>query len=156
MFRKVRIVDPKSGKIVSRLDNPGKLGQIAWSPDGTKVAIVSALDQHDPRRRKALGCPMPRAAVGKTCSPISKAMCNRSPGRDNDSIVYQAAKGVWTVVGQIQADGRGGKEIIPVGQCDSQRVDRFPAMARPRLASATRLSTPAKFFYYFWTKRRRN
>ncbi len=48
MFRKVHIVDLKTGK-ATNLNNPGKLGQIAWSPDGKKLAIITGADKHDPK-----------------------------------------------------------------------------------------------------------
>ena len=48
MFRKVHIVDLKTGKATS-LNNPGKLGQLAWSPDGKKLAMITGADKHDPK-----------------------------------------------------------------------------------------------------------
>ena len=48
MFRKVHIVDLKTNK-ASNLNNPGKLGQLAWSPDGKKLAMITGADKHDPR-----------------------------------------------------------------------------------------------------------
>lgn len=48
MFRKVHIVDLKTGK-ATNLNNPGKLGQLAWSPDGKKLAIITGADKHDPK-----------------------------------------------------------------------------------------------------------
>ena len=75
MFRKVHIVElgpangqrklagdePKSGDKhqpanasrsplkVTNLNNPGKLGQLAWSPDGKKLAMITGADKHDPK-----------------------------------------------------------------------------------------------------------
>lgn len=34
---------------VTNLKNPGKLGQIAWSPDGKKLAMITGADKHDPK-----------------------------------------------------------------------------------------------------------
>src|SRR5262249_25292486 len=48
MFRKIHIVDLKTGK-ATKLDNPGKLGQVAWSPEGDKLAIITGADKHDPK-----------------------------------------------------------------------------------------------------------
>jgi dipeptidyl aminopeptidase/acylaminoacyl peptidase len=48
MFRKVHIVDMKTGK-ATNLNNPGKLGQLAWSPDGQRLAMITGEDKHDPR-----------------------------------------------------------------------------------------------------------
>ena len=48
MNRRAHVVDPASGRIVTRLNNPGKLGQVAWSPDGRNIALVSAENLSDP------------------------------------------------------------------------------------------------------------
>jgi len=48
MFRKVNVVDLATGH-AKDLQNPGKLGQIAWSPDGNALAIISGVDKHDPK-----------------------------------------------------------------------------------------------------------
>src|SRR5205823_2439509 len=48
MFRKVHIVDLKTGQ-AANLNNPGKLGQLAWSPDGKKLAMITGVDKHDPK-----------------------------------------------------------------------------------------------------------
>jgi dipeptidyl aminopeptidase/acylaminoacyl peptidase len=49
VFLRVRIVDAESGEVLARIENPGKLGDIAWSPDGEFLAMLSVADQHDPR-----------------------------------------------------------------------------------------------------------
>ena len=54
MFRKVHIVDldgpgRKASIQIKKLDNPGKLGQLAWSQDGKRLAIISGADKHDPK-----------------------------------------------------------------------------------------------------------
>ncbi len=48
MFRKVHIVDLATGK-ATNLNNPGKLGQVAWSPDGKLLAMITGADKHDPK-----------------------------------------------------------------------------------------------------------
>jgi dipeptidyl aminopeptidase/acylaminoacyl peptidase len=48
MFRKVHIVDLQTGK-ATNLNNPGKLGQVAWSPNGKKLAMITGADKHDPK-----------------------------------------------------------------------------------------------------------
>jgi len=48
MFQRVRIVDPATGEVLKRIANPGKLGELVWSPDGARLAMISAADLHDP------------------------------------------------------------------------------------------------------------
>jgi dipeptidyl aminopeptidase/acylaminoacyl peptidase len=46
--QRVRIIDAASGEILTRIENPGKLGSVAWSPDGKRVGMIAAGDVHDP------------------------------------------------------------------------------------------------------------
>ncbi len=48
MFKRVKIFDVETGRITQHINNPGKLGQVAFGPDGKHVAMVSAVDIHDP------------------------------------------------------------------------------------------------------------
>ena len=48
MYRRIRIVDAASGKVVQQIENPGKIGTIDWSPDGRHLAFMSGEDINDP------------------------------------------------------------------------------------------------------------
>lgn len=47
MFKKIHIIDLENGRIIKKLDNQGKLGKMAWSPDGKQIAFVAASGLHD-------------------------------------------------------------------------------------------------------------
>jgi dipeptidyl aminopeptidase/acylaminoacyl peptidase len=48
MFVRLHVLDLSSGQVSKLVDNPGKLGQFAWSPDGRHLAYISAVDARDP------------------------------------------------------------------------------------------------------------
>lgn len=48
MFKKIYLIDPATQAINRLIDNPGKLTEMAWSPDGAHLAFVSAADISDP------------------------------------------------------------------------------------------------------------
>jgi dipeptidyl aminopeptidase/acylaminoacyl peptidase len=48
MFKRLHVLDIASGTVRRLVDNPGKLGAFAWSPDGTRLAYISAADARDP------------------------------------------------------------------------------------------------------------
>ncbi|UCE23421.1 MAG: PD40 domain-containing protein, partial [Candidatus Zixiibacteriota bacterium] len=48
MARKVCLVDPGDGTVAKKYDNPGKLGDFAWSPDSKHLAFISGADINDP------------------------------------------------------------------------------------------------------------
>ncbi|MFW5705876.1 MAG: prolyl oligopeptidase family serine peptidase [Bacteroidota bacterium] len=47
MFRRLQILDLASGEVVKKVGNEGKLGNYAFSPDGTQLAFASALNIND-------------------------------------------------------------------------------------------------------------
>nr|AEH26468.1 acylaminoacyl-peptidase [uncultured Acidobacteria bacterium A2] len=112
MFRKVRIVDVETGKVTVQLDNPGKLGSIAWSPDGKSIAIVAAEDENDPREGRLW---VASASGGKwrDLVPDYKAHINNIAWRDASTIAYLADEGVQSTLAEVQADGSKKKTLIP-------------------------------------------
>ncbi len=48
MFKRLHVLDVETGAVRKLVDNPGKLGQFAFSPGGSRVAYISAADVRDP------------------------------------------------------------------------------------------------------------
>lgn len=48
MQKRLHVLDIASGKLSKLVDNPGKLGDFAWSADGKRLAYISAADRNDP------------------------------------------------------------------------------------------------------------
>ncbi len=57
MHRRVHVVEAATGAVTARLDNPGKLGEFAFSPDGRHLALISAADRNDPSAGRLLVAP---------------------------------------------------------------------------------------------------
>jgi dipeptidyl aminopeptidase/acylaminoacyl peptidase len=57
MHRRVHIVSAASGEVRARLDNPGKLGNFEFSPDGRHLAMISAADPNDPADGRLMVAP---------------------------------------------------------------------------------------------------
>ncbi|MFG1691258.1 alpha/beta fold hydrolase [Gemmatimonadota bacterium] len=48
MFKRLHVLDVATGQVRKLVDNPGKLGQMAFSPDSRRIAYVGAADARDP------------------------------------------------------------------------------------------------------------
>ncbi len=48
MYRRIHVLNAESGAVIQKFKNPGKIGHVAWSPDGTQVAFLSGEDINDP------------------------------------------------------------------------------------------------------------
>ncbi len=106
MKSRVGIVDSKSGAIVARFDNPGKLGQISWSPDGRWIACISAADERD----TAAGRVFCAASTGGTFTDLLPGYAGhveRLAWIDKQRLAYVAAQGVWSFVGTLGTPDSG-------------------------------------------------
>lgn len=63
MQKRLHVIDLGTGKIEQVVDNPGKLGAFAWSPDGNRLAYISAADRNDPHAGMLYGLDLQSRAV---------------------------------------------------------------------------------------------
>ncbi|MCH7704981.1 MAG: S9 family peptidase [Planctomycetes bacterium] len=114
MRTRLSIVDAITGSIVARIENPGKLGQYEWSPDGERLAVVSAeaLDDPSPGRLTVVS-----KAGGKLIDILPGYLGHVSSvaWQSNDTIMYLGDMGVWTTFAEIGRDGTRRKTHIEVG-----------------------------------------
>lgn len=47
MFQRINILDAETGKVIRKMDNPGKLGKMVWSLDSKRLAFLSASKLED-------------------------------------------------------------------------------------------------------------
>lgn len=117
MRQRVRIVDSKSGEILARIQNPGKLEKVAWSPDGKRVALVTAADMNDPDAGRLAIC---SADGGEPVDlfPGWKGEAEEIAWQGPDVLMYTGSEGVWTVFGKATIDASGkasDKRILAPG-----------------------------------------
>jgi len=114
MRRKITFVDADSGKVTARLDNPGKLGTLTWSPDGANLAFLSGADVNDP----SAGRLMVASAAGgplRDVLPGYEGNVLHAAWRDANTIVFVAAEGVQSVIGEVRRDGSARRTVLAAG-----------------------------------------
>lgn len=57
MYRRFRVLDAATGKVLAKISNLGKIGPSAWSPDGSQIAICSGEDINDPSEGRLMLVP---------------------------------------------------------------------------------------------------
>ncbi len=112
MMRRVRVVDADTGQIISSIENPGKLGQIAWSPDGKQLAIIAGEDEHDPSEGRLMVVPASGGPL-VNLTPEYEGEIISIQWKDPETILYLGDQGVWTVFGEVRRDGTERKILVP-------------------------------------------
>lgn len=113
MFKRIRILDT-DGKLVGRIENPGKLGDIAWSPDGSRIAFVGTTDIHDTAAGRLMVA-SGRGGDWKHLMPHLKGHVQDVDWRDNRTILFISHEGVESRVAQIGYDGSNERTIADLG-----------------------------------------
>ncbi|RFF28341.1 S9 family peptidase [Wenzhouxiangella sp. 15181] len=109
MFQRIRIVSP-DGEELGRVDNPGKLADIAWSDDGRHLALIGTETIKDTRAGRLL-----------VTDDDGGEWTHLMPGLEGhvididwagDEIVFVSHEGVEARIGRIGADGSNPETLL--------------------------------------------
>lgn len=120
MKRKLHVFNTEDGAIVSSFQNTGKMGDVAWSPDGKSIAMIAAADINDPADGR-LVIANPADGSLKDILPDYLGHVTAIEWQDKDTVMYLGAEGVWTTFNEIGRDGANKKAHIPPGQSTASR-----------------------------------
>jgi dipeptidyl aminopeptidase/acylaminoacyl peptidase len=115
MKRKIHVVDAETGQIKSKIENPGKLGPIAWSPDGKNLAFIGAETIHDPGEGRLMIVPASGGPM-RDVLPGFEGHVESIAWQNSETVMYFAAEGVWTTFNEVRIDGTQKKSHIPTGR----------------------------------------
>lgn len=113
MLRRVHILDAETGAVIAKFDNPGKLGDYEFSPDGDHIAMISAADPSDPREGRLMTAP---AGGGELMDllPDLEGHVRKFVWSGDRTVHYIADVGSETILGRVDLD-RGGEAILRSG-----------------------------------------
>jgi dipeptidyl aminopeptidase/acylaminoacyl peptidase len=110
VFTRVRIVSPE-GRELGRVENPGKVGGLSWSPDGAHLAFISAQDEHDAQQGRLF-------VVGRD-GGAWRDLLPALPGhvvdvewRDPATVQFLSWEGVQARLGEVDVDGGAQRTLL--------------------------------------------
>ncbi len=115
MKKQIKVMDAASGNVVSTIDNKGKLGQIEWSPDGKRLALIAGNDLHDPSDARI----MMVSSTGGTPVNIDPGFLGKYwdiEWTDANTIWYLASESTASTIGTIRPDGTGRQIVFKTGE----------------------------------------
>lgn len=111
MHRRLRVIEPQTGDVLAAVENPGKLGAVAWSPDGRHIAFVSGETIHDPKEGRLM---LADASTGtfEQVLPDFGGHVTLPLWQDEETLVYLADVGTGSQVGEVRYDGSGRRVLL--------------------------------------------
>ncbi len=107
MFKRIHLIDLTTGETTKIMENPGKLGHMAWSPDGTKLAFASASKREDSVVGSLFVMDVPTSKTFEELRNVVKDMelsVNSFAWKDNNTLLYAAEEGVDIVLSEQRLD----------------------------------------------------
>ncbi|MCA9150121.1 MAG: S9 family peptidase, partial [Planctomycetales bacterium] len=114
MFKRVHVVDVDSGHIVQSIENPGKLGQVGFSPDGKHLAMISAADINDPHEGRLAVAKVPGDTSAADLMPDYEAHVSAFAWQDNSTLVWVADEREATRLGKVTVDKQVAQMAEPL------------------------------------------
>ncbi len=111
MFQKIYILDITSKKMTRLTDNPGKLGNYAWSPDSKRIAYTAALTRADHAVSQAYVVDIATKTPINLTVEKFKGHVTTAYWKDNNTVAYISGEGVWPTLSLVPANG-GNRKII--------------------------------------------
>ena len=115
MFKKIHIIDLETRDMTRLTDNPGKLGNFAFSSDGSMLAYTAAKTQEDHAVSQAYVIDIESNAVTNLTEPDFRGHVMTVGWKDKRTVAYSAAEGAWNTLSTVKAKG-GGRDIILSGE----------------------------------------
>jgi dipeptidyl aminopeptidase/acylaminoacyl peptidase len=114
MYRRLRVLDAGTGEVVAAIENPGKLGSVAWSPDGQHMVFISAQTINDPEEGRLVVVDASGGEI-RDLVPGFEGHFVTAAWKDDQTVLYLANEGVETTVGEIRQDGTRRSTIVEAG-----------------------------------------
>lgn len=134
MFRRIHTLTPASGALEPLARTEGKLGPMAWAPDGAHLAFLGATSLNDPLAQSVFVVPA-RGGEPINLTPSYEGSAVWVGWLDAHTVLFLAVEGTKTALNRVDAAGGsvhrmagGGAEILQGVSVDAARRS-FAAVA---------------------------
>lgn len=145
MFSEIYEVDALSGDMELLAISQGKVGHMAWSPDGQQFAFLAAKAINDPLPQRIYvvrrGHMEPRDITPETFAGTPEWLA----WRDDTTLLFAGTEGTRTGLRQISAGG-GDAELLAGGGAEVFRSVSFDATMQRFVAPVQRSDHPAEVY----------
>jgi len=111
-FQNIYVLDVDSGDLRQLTEGRRKMGNFAFSPDGSRLAYVAARDQRDHAVSQAYVIDVSGGKALNLTPDAFRGHINWVGWRSRDTVVYRAAEGVWNTLNVVTSEGGKHKQIL--------------------------------------------
>ncbi|NNG27859.1 MAG: S9 family peptidase, partial [Ignavibacteriaceae bacterium] len=118
MFKKVYLIDPATGERTLHLDNPGKITQMKWSPDGKHIAFIASSSVHDAVTGSLFITEVPNSkkfAELKNYAAGKELSIRNVKWKDENTVLFQSEEGVDISLSEQRINDAERKILINPG-----------------------------------------
>jgi dipeptidyl aminopeptidase/acylaminoacyl peptidase len=101
MEQRLIVVDAEQGGVLAKVDNSGKLGAAAWSPDGARIAFISAADLNDPSDGRLMLVPSTGGKPSELLAGL-EGDCMDFAWQSASALMMLTHRGVWSSFDRLQ------------------------------------------------------
>lgn len=112
MFQKIYLINTADGATTQLTNNPGKLGNYAFSPDGGMVVYTAALSQDDHAVSQVFVIPASGGEARNLTPDSFRGHVHWAGWKDKKTVLYQSGEEIWETLSTVPASGGGRKVIL--------------------------------------------
>ncbi|MGQ9644588.1 MAG: prolyl oligopeptidase family serine peptidase, partial [Ignavibacterium sp.] len=119
MFKRLYVIDTETALKYKLVDNPGKLTQFSFSPDGTKLAFVSASSVNDAVSGSLFICDVPNTkqfSELKNYTEGFEGSVIMVKWKDDNTVIFSSEEGVDITLREQKIDQKQSRLIIDGGR----------------------------------------
>ncbi|MCF8262701.1 MAG: S9 family peptidase [Melioribacteraceae bacterium] len=119
MFKRIFIIDASTKESMKLVENPGKLGNLAFSPDGSKLAFASASARNDAVISSYFVIPTNKKSEFAKLKKYSKGFKGsvfEVDWKDNQTVLFAANEGVNVTLSEQSINSDNRKIILEPGK----------------------------------------
>ncbi|NPD43952.1 MULTISPECIES: prolyl oligopeptidase family serine peptidase [unclassified Lentimicrobium] len=111
MFRKIKIMDLASGKLINEVGNIGKLGNYAFNEEGTQLAFASALNINDHAVSQAFVYSLKKEEITNLTPENFKGHVSWIAWKSNKEIFFYSGEGVYPKLSSVSIK-KGKRDVL--------------------------------------------
>lgn len=118
MFKRLYVIDSETGIKYKLVDNPGKLTQFSFSPDGTKLAFVSASSVNDAVSGSLFVCDVPNTKQFSQLRNYTEGFEGSVimvKWKDDNTLIFSSEEGVDITLREQKINEKKNKLILDPG-----------------------------------------